>query len=1096
MTVLVPDPGSLGLESPTLGPWFSTDVKLQAPESGDLSVAVTIPAGTDWLPPAAGLLSLAVASATLPPILAGLRGPSGTPPFQAGRLVAVFRLLPEVEQRLGALLSDVPPADGSTKTPGLATRAAVRTFALELPEDPPTLAVLKTRIDPGFPPSLTDPDEQAANLGLTQSAGHLDNGTDPMTDLKRPGKFIVAGEKLLTFPSSADVKLFAFDERGRPVDPGAVAAWWARLTTTFTNLFAAGVSQRTATVDDQLTIQLAGPDDAPAPDTLLSRLNVTNATGTGPVRVRGNASGAAVFDLTPGTADDVPPALAAALPAGTYTAKVNLWASGAVGNVTRDFVRVALVDVERHLTGQPRVPPSGANAAARRRADDQKRASTRTVVDRATAAAGQSVLLPTADTAMAGLLAVLTGGAATMVAPVLDRAAGSLTPPALPSVTPPAALPNEVTMTALTGGGTEESGTVTGQRVLVQTSVGSSLAGAWLRVWPQYFDSDTGRHERGAGGAGLVDLSGIVRAVVRLADGAVEPGNRMGLDLMLVTALQAMRYPEVRLERPAPAGGSMLALGSVTDQILACETGQTFAGGVPAGALASGVTLVALSSPPALIDPATIPAAQWNSATVAASLAAGDSLQLTEPAWNGWRGGEDATTVAGPATGTQILRTGLLRPAQVGAPVPTQARDEIAASVLSGTAADGAVAGLRPLGADHELLPHQNGHPGAPADDERHGAGARVRGPAVVSLAEFLRERLAGSTPQLVAAAATPLAAPAAPTVPASWAATLRTVGFGVEAEPVLVAALNAAGADAFPFDGPLTAVQDFLNGLGITVPPVVGDAVSILRAVNRRMLGARSGYREAATAMAAAFARAQDFVYIETAALDGLDVGSGNDTLKVWQTLVDRVTANPVLQVLICLPTQLVPGSPEKLQRVRDQGVRTALDTLRAAARDRLAVFNPVTGPGRSLHLDATSVIVDDAWALTGGTHLWRRGLSFDASLAVAVFDERLINGRPADVVAFRRASIAGRLGLPPTLLPEDPAELVAAVRQLSSRGGGLRLSPDVIAAPDPVPSDLDVAVWNPDGSAVSSFDPMAWLGGLAVEVQAELQAEVPGSP
>jgi hypothetical protein len=247
---------------------------------------------------------------------------------------------------------------------------------------------------------------------------------------------------------------------------------------------------------------------------------------------------------------------------------------------------------------------------------------------------------------------------------------------------------------------------------------------------------------------------------------------------------------------------------------------------------------------------------------------------------------------------------------------------------------------------------------------------------------------------------------------------------------------------------------------------------------------------------MAAAFARAQDFVYIETAALDGLDVGSGDDTLKVWQTLVDRVAANPVLQVLVCLPTQLVPGSPEKLQRVRDQGARTALDTLRAAARDRLAVFNPVTGPGRSLHLDATSVIVDDAWALTGGTHLWRRGLSFDASLAVAVFDERLINGRPADVVAFRRASIAGRLGLPPTLLPEDPAELVAAVRELSSRGGGLRLSPDVITVPDPVPSDLDVAVWNPDGSAVSSFDPMAWLGGLAVEVQAELQAEVPGSP
>ena len=450
-----------------------------------------------------------MASATLPPILAGLRGPSGTPPFTTGRLVAVFRLLPEVEQRLGTLLSDVPPADGSTKTPGLVTRAAVRTFALELPENPPTLAVLEKRIDPGFPSSLSDPDEKAANLGLTQNGGNLDNSTDPMTDLKRPGQFFGAGEKLLTFPSSAGVKLFAFDERGLPVDPGAVAAWWARLTTTFTNLFAAGISQRTATVDNQLTIQLAGPDDAPAPAAVLSRLSVTNVTGTGPVRVRGTASGAAAFALTAGTVDDAPLPLAAALPGGTYAATVNLWASGAVGNVTRDFVRVALVDVEQHVTGQPRVAPSGANAAVQRRADDQKRASTRTVVDRATAAAGQSVLLPTADTSMAGLLAVLGGGSATMVAPVLDRAAGFLTPPALPSVVPPATLPNEVTMTALTGGGTDDGGTVVGQQVLVQTSVDPSLAGAWLRVWPQYFDSDTGRHERGAGGGGLVDSAGI-----------------------------------------------------------------------------------------------------------------------------------------------------------------------------------------------------------------------------------------------------------------------------------------------------------------------------------------------------------------------------------------------------------------------------------------------------------------------------------------------------------------------------------------------------------------------------------------------------------
>ena len=66
MTALVPAPASLGLESPTIGPWFSPDVTLPVP-GADLSVSVTIPAGTDWLPPASGLLSFAVASTPLPP---------------------------------------------------------------------------------------------------------------------------------------------------------------------------------------------------------------------------------------------------------------------------------------------------------------------------------------------------------------------------------------------------------------------------------------------------------------------------------------------------------------------------------------------------------------------------------------------------------------------------------------------------------------------------------------------------------------------------------------------------------------------------------------------------------------------------------------------------------------------------------------------------------------------------------------------------------------------------------------------------------------------------------------------------------------------
>ncbi|WP_300080732.1 hypothetical protein [Propioniciclava sp.] len=1090
---LAPAPDTLGLESPAIGPWFRTDVTLPVP-GDDLGVTLNLTTGEDWLPPAGGLLSLAVATDPRPAVLAGLRGPDGSPAFTTGRLVALFRLLPEVEQRLGALLT-LPTVDGTTPPAGTATRATVRWFALELPENPPPLATLLDRIDPPVQGFSSD-SEKAGHLGLTQTGGNLGNDVHPMADLKRAGSILGFEDKLLTFPAAATVKLFAFDVRGRPLDPGAVAAWWTSLTTTFNNLWAPGVTQRTATTTAQLGFHLTSPNEAPAHPGVLGRLQATGPTGTGPVRT---TTGGANLTLTGGTVDAAPLPRVAVLPAGNYLAAANLWAAGAVGGLTRDFVRVALVDLELQVTGQPRVAGTGASDVEQRRADDQKRTTSQILVAQATTDATETVLLATADAAMAGLVAVLGAGSATLAAPVLDRSAGALAAPTLPSVAPPAALPNAVTMVALTGGGTAAGSTVTNQRVLVQTSFDPSLAGAWLRVWPQYFDSDKGVHERGAGGSGTVDAAGVVRVVVRLADGDVTPDNRMGLDLMLVTATQAMRYAEVRLERPVPVGGTMPTLGSVTDPVVACESGQTFTGGVPAGALPSGSTLVGLSTPPALVDPASVPNAQWNAPTVAAALVAGDSFLLTEPAWKGWRGGETAEAVAsGGATPSVIARPGLTRLVQVGAPLPTQARDEVAAAVVTAGVADAVVAAVTPLGVHHELLPHQSGHPGAPGDDERHGTGARLRGPAAVAVAEILRERTAGTTVALAQAAATPLPQPAAPTVPGTWTAVLRTVGFGVEAEPGLTQVLNATGLGAFPFDGTFSDIQTWLSTNGITLPGSTGPAAaSVVRAVSRRMLGARSGYREALQAMFTAFARAEDYIYLETPAMDYEFVASGtDDVLRLWQALIDRAAENLALQVVVCLPVTLAPGTPAKLQRVRDKGVLAALAALRTAAGERLAVFTPVTGPGRSLHLDATSVLVDDAWAITGGAHLWRRGLSFDASLAVSAFDERVAGGRPAEVVAFRRALIAGRLGLAANLLPEDPAELVRAIRQLSARGGGLRLSPEPIEQPKPAPAESDVAIWNPDGSPVTGFDPLGWLGGLAAEVQAELAAEVPGSP
>ena len=116
MTLLNPDPTTLQLHSPALGPWFDDDdVTLPLPAAGVLDVRSTLQ-NVSWLPPASGLLSFFMATSPRPTGLAGLRGPDGTPAFNDGSFVAVFRLLPWVERRLDALLRADPvggePGDG------------------------------------------------------------------------------------------------------------------------------------------------------------------------------------------------------------------------------------------------------------------------------------------------------------------------------------------------------------------------------------------------------------------------------------------------------------------------------------------------------------------------------------------------------------------------------------------------------------------------------------------------------------------------------------------------------------------------------------------------------------------------------------------------------------------------------------------------------------------------------------------------------------------------------------------------------------------------------------------------------------------------
>lgn len=1169
-----PAPAELGFASPALGPWFSSDEALAAPDA-DLGAAVNFGAGEAWLPPTAGLLSLFVAESDRPYHIAGLRKPGGGPAFSDGRVVALFRLLPEAEERLDALLRFVPPAGaappaGDPTQAAAPTRARVRTFALELAasldtSDPAALLdAVGELIVPGYPDyvgrGLTEEADirraRAEYLGLSIPQGAdevVRSGARPMFDLKRPGRFELPPgpgitpepEKLLRFPDGMSARLFVFDAHGLPLDPGAVAAWWAFLgNSVFENLWAAGfegADLRTASLDGgaRFTIHLLNPHGGHLPNNhpLLARAQVAGVDALGddtaPRNLRSGAAGGVSVSFSPADpdadADDAPFPLAASLPGGRFAATAQLWPGDwATFALNRDFVQVALVETESHLVGVPRRLPEGeGNDVTRRRAADQNRVTTRVNVVRTT---GEPIRTTT-DAAAQSVLGVFDGAdPATLVASAADRDYGFLAALAgLPAGRPPERLPE---LGAVPPAGSEELRDASGRRVgavhpliggagrvLVELALGAELAGAWVRVWAQDFSTTTGSRTRLDGGGARADAAGRALAVIKLEEGAVGTASPSGLDVLVKTEGGAREYPDLRFSRPAPVAGDPLAIGAAAN-VVVCETGQSLATASLSSAIPSGATVVALAgegrSSPALLDRASIPAAAFLEATLVRRAASGDTLVLTQPAFVKQPGGDITASFDG-VTVRRLVRSGADRITDgsafaAGAPLPAQERLEVAAARVEPGGAAAAMATTPALGRFHELLPHQQGHPGAPAAAEIHGTGAALAGAAALPLAEYVRDRRARLTSDLVGEAFDrPFPDLAAPPVgdPAVWVAVLRTAARGSEGEAGMDALADLLAGETTPgtiardverwirqrnidadtsglspeVQGLVSALNTILGALPPSGPGQERNVASAARALDRRLQAAR-GIREAAHSLLAAIRRAEDLVYVETPALDSLPCGQGDEQIDVWGALRERLAdpAHRALKLILCVPLQLGPFAPEPMGKVRDALLKTTLEALRSLPHfdQRVAILTPNAGTGRRLHLSSTTVIVDDAYLLTGSTHLWRRGLSFDSSLALGFFDESLEGGRPRAIGRLRRELIAARLGLAADLVPSNPADLLEALRLLPGRDGGRRLTTRSVLATTETTDATSIDVWNPDGSPGTAFNLATFLASL----------------
>lgn len=1077
MATLAPAPDTLGISSPALGPWFDPQPVVPALPlpGGDLAVTLSLGVNTEWLAPAGCLRSFHYATSTRPKDLVNLRQEDGTAAFADDTLIVLLSLLPEVELRLWALTQPIPSPDGTALPPvNTPARPRIRYLAMEVPAAQATsvddIAVLQ-EFGFTYPGSATSDADKAAYFGLT-SNGSMGNAAEPAKELRLPESNSAIALKNRT-GALLQVKLWSFDYRGRALDPGAVANWWTFLAgpTIWDNLWAdASATALTTSVQAGNVVQICSANEGPLSASLTNRLNLTNLTqitGSDTLYTAG-AAPAIALTATP-SPDDAPIPRLATLPLGNYAPVATAtpfagWTGAAFpAAITRDFTRIGFLDIEQHVVGLTRA--------------DSNQASVRTRIAPARNLAAPAVMFD-ADTVNGALMNTLNAGTSAMaMSPVMDLLWGQVIPPAAFGTD---ALPDALiyTIFPLAGEGTTSAGgSSEGQSIVVHFEPGDLPANCWIRIWTHGLDTETGLRFRQDGGAALSDGAGQAYVVLPIPDGVAAPDDEddepvlLSFDAMVFANGQNRYFAEERYERLATVAGSKLSLGAPPDSPVAaslwiCEQGVVM--NRAAGQYASGQTVLVVPDDPAgefsLVDLTSLDATDCAAATLINAPGAGDTLIITDPAFGQTPTGD---MNAGPNGSTLVERTRALLAAvtDMGHPIPSQERREMVALETT-SANNAAVIGAMPgRASNHEAPPPQTAHAGVPAHGEIHGPGISLAGPATNQIGPLMQERRVTDMVDFISNVGVPVTPVADPGGTSTWAAALETTSHGMVGDATIRAFLAATsflpGQSFVAIKNQIEAATGFDLDTLIDTTTFNDDALAT--AFDRMIIKTRDGARAFADSILAAISRAEDFIYIETPAIDPHAAQGG--ALDLIDAIKTRWTARPGLIVLLCVPEKFLPDQTAKLKEIRKAGISAALKSLQDAGGDRIALFSPVAGPGRPYHMAGTTVVVDDALLLTGSTHLWRRGLTFDSSLAVGLFDENVTFGRPTAVRAARLQLLANALGLPLGFLPDDPEDCLGAIVALNSGGGIGRVKPGLYPALDDPTSAADLSVWNPDG-------------------------------
>jgi phosphatidylserine/phosphatidylglycerophosphate/cardiolipin synthase-like enzyme len=173
---------------------------------------------------------------------------------------------------------------------------------------------------------------------------------------------------------------------------------------------------------------------------------------------------------------------------------------------------------------------------------------------------------------------------------------------------------------------------------------------------------------------------------------------------------------------------------------------------------------------------------------------------------------------------------------------------------------------------------------------------------------------------------------------------------------------------------------------------PSGSQAVQILRTYGRKRPHypfAPRGERSIARAYEKAFGLAESLIYVEDQYLWSEAVASG---------MAKALRRSPRLRVIAVVPRfpdqdTYTAGSPQRL------GQLEAIESLRAAAPDRFAVYNLENADGVPIYVHAKICVVDDVWMTCGSDNFNRRSWTNDSELTCAVLDPTRDPREPRDL-------------------------------------------------------------------------------------------------